>query len=76
MTTQLLTYRGQDRTGCSRLGSLTLEQLEAGWVERRWRAGWRRLTITTSAGDEVGSIETIDHRRVWWSTFRGGPYAS
>ncbi len=60
--------RGQTRRGQHR--SARMADLPAGYVERRFDAGWAWLEIIDmDTGDEVGGIgRNMDTgQRVWWS---------
>lgn len=66
-------YRGHNRSGTGVVGSLTAEGLPTGgmaeFVEAKYHAGWRKLTVENGEGHEVGGI--VAHpdtgRRVWWA---------
>jgi hypothetical protein len=40
------------------------------WVRRRWRRGWKRLTVTRDGEPVAGIVSNLDHpfaRPGWWS---------
>jgi hypothetical protein len=59
-------YRGIRRDGVGVGGQLS-DPL-ANWVEARFKAGWRKLTVTYN-GEQVGGIAPHPDtgRRIWWA---------
>lgn len=60
------TYRGEDHRGAS-VSGIPPEDL-APWVARKFRQGWRFLSVTRD-GREVAGIQRsrIRGRSQWWS---------
>ncbi len=63
-------YRGRTRNGRGVSGHMATDDV-VGFVEERFRAGWRTLSVS-SGGREVGGIgRHLDTgRRTWWAEGR------
>lgn len=60
-------YTGVARRGGAVSGLIICDQVTlARWVERKWRTGWRELTVTHN-GTVVAEIGASTGRRTWWS---------
>ena len=66
MSEPVITYRGNDRNGATRMGGVTGSP--AALVERLFRQKWR-WAIAERDGIKVGGIclDEETHRRVWWA---------
>jgi hypothetical protein len=61
-------YSGSNRQGVAVMGFLPADEV-AQFVERRYRQGWRALSVNCD-GREVGAIERLPFhrtRRLWWA---------
>lgn len=63
-----VTWRGENRSGTGSVGSLPADADLIEFVEAKYQARWRWLTVERD-GAEVGAI--VDHpddgRRIWWA---------
>ena len=58
-------FRGLDRRGTARSGQQNVEEVAA-FVEGRYVAGWRELTVISLEGEQLGAIVPLPGRRTWW----------
>jgi hypothetical protein len=59
-------YTGTDARYTARTGRVEILDL-SDWVERKFEAGWKRLTVRDASGEIVGEIATTINNHRWWS---------
>lgn len=63
-------YQGIDQLGLARRGSIFTTDL-AGFVQTRYRQGWRSLTVDRS-GVKIGTVGRLGPWSCWWAVSDNG----
>ena len=67
------TYKGVMRSGTHSMGPVPPDVTVADFVKSKFRAGWRRLSVTIPGGShgiELGGIGRVEGKHVWWGEKR------